>query len=322
MTFTPLFGTGFEMGTTLILGYAKDSVTTSSPTPKTGSYCAYIRDFGDNTFNLPTTGSDLYFNLWFQRTTTSNQIGVVLGDGKKIYIALTDPLTYYVDGTLVGTGTHAVNASQWYNLRFHIVSADSGSFEVRLDGVTDLNYSGDTKPGTSTTISKFYLNLSITAGNAVWLDDFTYGSGGWPEDIRYTLLKPTADTAQKDFSRSTGSDNYALVDEVPPSATDYVYSSTNGHKDFYDITDFNASVTGNTLIPLFTIQWVQAWKAEVNTQQFKFMQKLGATEYASDAKDVSATAAMYWDLRATDPAGAAWTDANLDSLQIGQQAVI
>ena len=60
-------------------------------------------------------------------------------------------------------------------------------------------------------------------------------------DRRIVRLVPESDASPNDFTPSTGTDNYALIDEVELDETDYV-DGTNAEDDHYGITEPSASV--------------------------------------------------------------------------------
>ena len=57
-------------------------------------------------------------------------------------------------------------------------------------------------------------------------------------ESRVAVLYPSADTAHADWTPSTGTDHYALVDETTVNSdTDYVASGTVGDLDLYEVGD-------------------------------------------------------------------------------------
>lgn len=181
----------------------------------------------------------------------------------------TDMLSFYTnEGTLVGriryteTGTVTaenqaggtsssvstpLSASTWHwvEVKFTMgTDGTSGEMDVRINGslVVDFN-STDTFATTTDVLTT--LRFGGNNGNW-WLDDFilmdTSGSymNGYLGDTRIDLLTVESDGGTVDWTRSTGSDDYAMVDDIPSNeGTDYVSSSTAGQETRFVMSDFS-----------------------------------------------------------------------------------
>lgn len=333
MAFVPMFGTGFEIQGAVFNGsYVESDAGVSATQKKSGGYSLLIDYSKAWNFYLPSSQAELYMGIW-QYVATNTAVGgiqFILDDGKIIELKQPENNPYvfdiYVDNSLVKSYTALKSYMNiWQNLQFHIKVADSGGvIQMKLDGNLVIDYTGDTKPGTGTVISRIrmYSTSNTQTTFTCYYDDLIIGTGDWTGDYRFEALNPVADTAQKDFTPSAGTDNYACVDEVPVATADYVYTSTNGAKDLYELSDFNPVLGINTKIPKFLIQWLYGKKDPANAQSIKMVQKLGATEYQSSAKDLLTTETYLYDVRTTDPDGNPWTDTNIDNLLVGQVAVI
>ena len=331
MAFVPMFGTGFEIQGAVFNGsYVEGTPVVSSTQKKSGNYSLFVGDYDTWNFYLPSNQSELYLGIWqyISSRVHDGAIQFILTDGKVIELRqYPNPYLYgiYVDNSLVASYTALKSSTNlWENLQFHIKVADTGGvIQMKLDGNLVIDYTGDTKPGTGTEITRIRINHNVNGDKyQAYYDDLIIGTGDWSGDYRFEALNPVADTAQKDFTPSTGTDNYACIDEVPAATADYVYTSTNGAKDLYELSDFNPVLGINTKIPKFLIQWLYGKKDPANAQQIKMVQKLGTTEYQSSAKDLLTTETYFYDVRTTDPDGNPWTDTNIDNLLVGQVAVI
>jgi len=273
---------------------------------------------------IPGSRSELYISVWFRPQHSYNQNGcariqVVLIDGKVIYVRLNyTHWDAYVDGVLVGTGSVILQA-EWHNVQFHLLVADAGTLQVKVEGILDIDYSGDTKPGTSVVIDSVCLRMTGPGGSPSdhdrW-DDFVVGYGGWPGDIWVDAIYPDGDDAVQ-WSRSAGAVNYALVDEDPPSDADYVYTITNTHKDVYTLEDWDGA--GKT--PLFVVQWCRAKKDSAGSQQVELVMDDG-TEDIGAAQNILTSYRYVNRLMMNPPSGGAWSEAIIDALKVGQRAVI
>ena len=333
MAFEALYGTGFEAGSIGIVSSALRYRTyINSSVVHTGSYSCNIAASANEEswirFEVPGSHSELYIGAWLWITDIEDfaLVTVVLSDGKKVglrYDIANQEWDAYINGSVVqdGTVSHSINA--WHHLSLHIIIDDaSGVIEWKVDGVSDTAYSGDTKPGGGSTISyvEFYGDdPGLSGANTFYLDDFVFGAGGWPADYRWRSVVPNADTAQKDFTPSTGTDNYDLVNDVGPNDSEYVYTDTPGHKDLYDLADF--SLSANETIGA-VMQWMRSKKDAAGDALMRPLLTSGSTESAGSSNPITTAWAYYWEIYTKDPnTDDDWDEAAIDALQIGQEYV-
>lgn len=151
--------------------------------------------------------------------------------------------------TLLASSTALFPPSVWHHIEVKATIADSGgNVEIRMNGVTIINYTGDTRASTSGTAGLDRIMLAGSSSSAGGFDDLyildTTGSvaNTFLGDCRIISLAPTSDSSVQ-FTRSTGASNYLCIDEGKQNSdTDYVESSTIGHKDVYGYADLSASV--------------------------------------------------------------------------------
>ena len=327
--FTPLKGcTGFEAGSIEIITAANRNRAYILTTPvHSGTYVlhldsGYNAQYGWARFPVAGTPSELYVGVWVRPDGNYyGEIGFYVTSGH--YVGLRHDGTYwdaYVDGSKVADGTCAHAGASWHLVELHVIVGDSGTIESRVDGVVDITYSGDTKPGATTAISYVRLYQYVTGlGNdadSYW-DDFTMGTGGWPGDIRYaSALVPNADTAQKDWTPSTGVDNYAMVDEKPPSDADYVSAGSVNFKDLYTLSNWSAGANEE---PRFIVDWVRAKKDVADSCFMEYIVKSGSTESSSGSFALTTDFVYYGRVLDNDPDTAAeWTANAINALDVGQ----
>lgn len=136
--------------------------------------------------------------------------------------------------TLVFTSTNALAPDQYCVIEMRIKIDDaSGELELRFDGISQGTFSGDTKPGADTEINVLKWGNQYN-GNTNYLDDIVINdisgsyNNSWPEALKVVRLAPTADAGTNQWTPSTGSDHYAVVDEVPPDMTDNLKALSSG----------------------------------------------------------------------------------------------
>jgi hypothetical protein len=128
-------------------------------------------------------------------------------------------------------------------------------------------------------------------------------------------LLPSGDTAQRDFSRSTGSTNFALVDEaVQNGDTDYVFSGTPNHQDLYDLGDL--ATTPSSILAVQSRMFAK--KSDTGARSGQIWVKSGATEVGGTDTTLGTSYGWLARVDTVDPnTGAPWTAAAVNALQVG-----
>jgi len=253
-------------------------------------------------------------------------IGLYDGTQQGMNVRLTSAgeLAVYRDNTsLATTSGLGLAINTWYYIEFKVVCNDTtGSYELRVDGTSKLSASGiDTKAG-----SHAYHNIFQMPGpssGACRFDDLYIldGSGSANNDFlgkrRVVGLFPASDVGgYQEFTCSSGSDHYALVDENPVNDdTDYVESSTTGHKDLWNHSALSGTGTSIAGIQINTM----AKESDATSMTLNTLIKSGATEDAGTGEVIaSASYKVLRRISETDPAtGVAWTVSGLNAAQFG-----
>lgn len=216
-----------------------------------------------------------------------------------------------------------VSANNWYYIELAVTISDTvGTVRIDLDGTTVLSLSNvDTRNGTPTTIDTLLLGNGPGSGGGdtayfddIYLTDNTTPLG--PQRI-YTLA-PVADTVEKDWAPLSGSDNFAMVDEIVVDGdTTYVQGSTVGDFDLYDTA--NVSITG-TVSCINHHLWAK--KTDVATREITLTTKSSSTITDSANVTLGTSYKYYNKIYETNPAtSTAWSESTINSLQIGQKVV-
>jgi len=144
-------------------------------------------------------------------------------------------------GSLSGTevansGAYVLGLNNQHYIETKVTVSNSGSCEVRVDGVARVTFTGDTAD-TSVQSAASLVLFPATNGSGgnkdiddLYLCDLTGGvNDDFLGDLRVRTLYPDADTAQEDWDKSAGDDSFAMVDEAAPNDdTDYLSSDTPG----------------------------------------------------------------------------------------------
>jgi hypothetical protein len=264
------------------------------------------------------SGQTAYLSFWGDSGATRHVTVAVKGDGS---IEVRRGTTSGTLLTSLGAGT--VTSDAWCYVEARVTIADSGgTVKVRINGsgTNAIDFTGDTKNGgTGTNIDQVSLG---SGASTAFVDDWyvadTTGSvnNDFLGDVRVLTLAPSGNGNSSQLTGSDGNstDNYALVDEQPYSASDYVGSATTGHKDTYALTDLPGTVT--------TVHAVQevavVAKSDAGAASIKQVLRSGGTDYATSATSLGTSYATIANLRETDPATAtAWTTSGVNSAEAG-----
>lgn len=307
--------------------------TASTEKAKTGSYSFKLDGAYNFTtwirFPIPGSPSDPSVSLWLNIENiygASGTDGVYISftltpSGKMIDLrwnGVTKTFDAYIDGSLVASGSEIVSVSGWVHVQFYLVISSSGSINAKLDGHPCISYSGNTDPAGGDTGADYIRFEGVGHGLTCYIDDLVIGNGGYLGDLRCVDLRPNADTAVDDWTPSSGTDNYAMIDETPPSDSDYNEALTDGDADELELTDFDGSVYS----PAAVTAWVRAVQTSVG-DQIKVGVDSGGTDDVSAAQNLSAEWEYYFYTLDNDPNTATeWTDAALDALKLRYEAVI
>lgn len=283
---------------------------------------------------LPASGGVVFGMALYSTSTLTNQLDVVEvreNSIQHIIIRITSSGTFQIrnaSGVTLATGTKVLNISTWYYLEFKIIiHGTTGTYELKIDGVTDIIGTGaNTQNGGTGQWNNIRL-LSITHSNAYYDDLYICDtSGSAPRNtflgpVKIETLMPQTDAvaagSNAGLTPSTGTDHGALVDEIPPNTTDYNKSSTVGVKDTYNYPSM--ALTG-TIMGIQTNLYVA--KSDISARTVCGVIRIGSTDY--DGATLTPTTGFQYqsEVRPVNPNGSIeWTVADVNSIQVGMKIV-
>ena len=242
------------------------------------------------------------------RFDSSGAIDVRRGDAAGTRLAISAPGT--------------IQMGQWGYFEAKVTIADSGgTVVVRWNGVEIINFTGDTKNGgTLFTIDSILFNGRDNAfiDDIYVIDTQVAPNQTWLGDVRIVSLLPNGNGTynQGIGSDSNSVDNYLLVDEVAPSATDYV-TIANGNKDSYTFQDLNTAA--NAVIHAVGVRSF-ANKTSSGARSIKNFVDLGGTISSGTATPLGSSLYGITSTFLTKPGGGAWTTADVNAVQAGAEA--
>lgn len=228
-------------------------------------------------------------------------------------------------GTLLQTSTTTqLTTGTWYYIEFKAFIDDTGgAYEVEVDGVAEMSGSSvDTQAhATKDFISSLRFHIFDYATNPsttyVRFDDIyirgdktTNTAGGLLGPVKIYGLLPNANGNHRQWTRSTGTDDYTLIDEAGVSKTDYLSDSTDGNRLSCGFENLPADKT------------VEAVQCTANMEitskggrSFIPLFRSGGVTYTETAADVNEYGQIT--VYDTNPAGGGWTKSAVDNGEFG-----
>lgn len=234
-------------------------------------------------------------------------------------------MVYKDNSTLLGSSSSGLfNGATWYYLEIKVTVHDSaGIVEIKLDGTTVLNLTGqDTKDGGTSIINSIRIGCAGVSAHDIYLDDLYICDDTGSEnndflgDVKVETLFPDADGTNSDFTCSSGSDHYALIDENPPNDdTDYNESTAASEM---DTVSFDAAAAAGTILGVQVSSCVK--KTDAGTLTARNVVRSGASPAETESSDHSpSTDYTYitniWEKEPVDDV--AWTLTKINAAEFG-----
>lgn len=228
------------------------------------------------------------------------------------------------DGTVLFTGSTVIAANNFYFFEIkYTVHPTAGYAELRINGVVQGTFTGNTKNGgTNNSIDRVHFTSSNFDGN-YWIDDVYVADNNGSRNndflgmVRVQTLLPNGAGSSTQFTPTSGA-NYTTVNDVPDNTATYNSDTVAGHRDTYAMGDVGAA-TGTVFA---VAQTMHARQLDAGTATIKQAQKSGATVSYGATRTLGATMAAYTDLFETNPAsGSPYTVAEVNALEAGAEIV-
>jgi hypothetical protein len=262
--------------------------------------------------------------------TTGQWAELTLCDGSSVQVAIrfdqAGNLTLLSGSTVLATIAGVFPPATWIGIQGKVViNNTTGSIEIRVNGATTDTYSYtgvNTRGGTSNN----YANaLQLTSANgsgntSVLIDDlFLCSASGaapntWTGDIRALQQVPTGATQTQFTATGAGSNYAAVADLIQNGDTSYVSSTTAGNEDKYSLGAIGTSYT------VTGVNYLACWrKSDSGTRSAALSVAANGSGDTTEFTQASLSTTYTYSsaFLATDPTGAAWTPANVNSAIIG-----
>jgi len=203
-------------------------------------------------------------------------------------------------------------------------SIGANTCKVRANGVDIITVAAgqDLKNTANATASQVSLGHHGTSGGATPTYDDLYicdGTGGTNNDFlgdcRVDTLYPTSDGNYSQFTPSTGSSHFALVDETTPNTTDYNDGATVGDRDSYGMGNL-AALTSQTV---YGVQVNAAIvKDDAGAKSAATFVRSSATDGDGAGVALGTSQAYVSQVFETNPNGSvAWTETTVNAMEAG-----
>lgn len=325
-----LFIDGFEHGNALDLW---DAYGSNTPTIATAS--TYNMD-GNYCLNLSPSSS----SRWVQKTITADdEIYISFLYHALLYTASCGMVQFLTGSTVLGGisagadgrlqihtsssatptsyGTRRLSSNTTYLIEVRYKLSDSGVIQVKIDGVLDIDYSGDTKPGSETTFELIKFGGATYSGSGFYaycyMDNIVLDDANWIGQTFIQAIAPTAAGNSTGWTPSTGS-NWDCVEEIPVSDTNYVSINSNDVTDTY--TTANLSGTINS-VKCVQVQSRARKEGTSTPTNLKLVVRASGADYLSANKTLTTSFANKWNLWETNPAGGSWDESGVNGIEIG-----
>lgn len=227
-------------------------------------------------------------------------------------------------GTLIATSDPIITANAWHHIEIQVYShASAGWVRVAVNGVhryqaTGLNTAAD---GTgicsygfsATPWGAIGANTNLPYMDNLYLYDFsgdsavdtdfcpTTDGGGlatnYIGELQVMYLPPNGDTSQMDWVASTGTDEYAMVDETTPNDADYIASTAVDDLSEFALTDLPEEITyvrGLSVLGRFS-------KSDAGAAKISLGMKSVSSSLDADERPITQEVTYWRDMANIDP---------------------
>jgi len=332
---TRIFTDGGEMGDTLFWDTPSLSLLTSGQ--RSGDYC--YRYAGASTYSTKYFSplSELYFRMGFYHTNFNNEQRLLKFryDSTVIITVRQNQTTFKLNiysgdsNVLLGESTNIYTLSTWalFEIYLKIDDSPNGKAIVKMNGITEMDFTGDTKYSSGSIINNIYMNGGYFDA-ILRIDDLALNDtngvedNSWCDDGHVIKLTPSGSGTHNNWLNSgsvSGSANYLYVDDFPANTTDYVYTSpsSTGLQTQFALSDFN--VPGANITRIFSEARVT--KTSGTDYGIKLGQlALGGTDVVSGSRAIQGVETfvrIVGDEAKLNPvSGSAWTADDLNNLEL------
>ena len=149
-----------------------------------------------------------------------------------------------------------------------------------------------------------------------WDDMYVNTGATFLGDVRVETLYPNVDSSTyAQWSFSTGSTGYTLIDETTPNDdTDYIKTDVAGYYSTFGTTDLSSTTAAVKAVQTN----IYARKTTGGTRTLRpIMLQSGTTKEGATTGGLSTSYSTYSEIFETDPIGSTWTATNVNADEFG-----
>lgn len=231
--------------------------------------------------------------------------------------------------TNLGYVARALNQGRWYYIEFlNSVHSSTGQVQVRIDGVTEFSFTGNTQVGTVAAMNRVSLGrqVNLIALPNIFLIDDLYicddqgtRNNNFLGDVRVMALMPNSDGDTIQWDPSTTGNNWQMVDETIPDS-DRTYNSTSVTA---EIDTFHMANLGIGSAYVLAAQTVLMARQDDPSRSVRPLLTTNGSLYAGATVALAGSQyAFIQEIFELNPVTAtSWTVADVDSHQAGYELV-
>lgn len=220
------------------------------------------------------------------------------------YATTTNPGTPSDPACLATTVVPAIFTNSWLHFEFKI-NFTSGEFELRREGSMLLSGTHGSPPGgTCGNIAFANSGVSTTGRTNFWIKDLVIWDNSGTENNDFVgpvavFRLPLNEDVSSGWSRTSGSSDYQLLDEIPPNDADYIYAPDDplpapSIMGFDSLPDYIVGVRA-----IMTL--VRAWKTDGGDANLQVSLISNGDEDAGADRNISTTPTYWWDISEISP---------------------
>jgi hypothetical protein len=262
----------------------------------------------DSVASFSANGSEF---LWF-RSGSTDILRVGVTSSGHLRIGRGD----FTSNLVAGSAAGLIVTGAWNYLEVELTrNASTGAVNLYLNGTLVASASSANTGASSID------NVALSGGfcNFDFDDMYIVDAATKLGEVSIQTIRPSADTATKDWTRSVGSDNYANVDDATVDGdTTYNSSGTVSQKDLFDLVNLSGTPSSVKAVNLV----MTARKDNSDLREIRTNMKNGSTTTNGTTRTLSTSYVMYSQIYETNPDdSAAFDGTDINAMQLGYEVV-
>lgn len=226
----------------------------------------------------------------------------------------------FTTNLLATSAAGLVTSGNWVYVELELTrNATTGAFTVYCNGASVMTGSSVNTGALSVNTLGLGSPSTLPASNFFYDDIYMTNVATKLGEMRVDTLRPSADTAQKDWTPNSGTTNFSRVNQATvDDDTSYNSSATVGQKDLFTLSALSS--TPNVIKAVQTN--IYARKDDATTRAIRTNMKNNVTTTNGTTRNLTTSYLMFTDIYETNPdTAAAFTGANVNAMQLGYEVV-